>query len=1103
MGNFKLILGVIFLLTIANIGYSQLTINCPSDITVTLPPNPASMAVDWSAPSITSNCQITENICDNLPNMDDEFYSMGTYTNNHISKKIYYSKAKYTYNNAKAKAESYGGHLVKIGKKKKNRYIANHMKPWNAWIGLEETNGNWNWSTNSQSNFTNWAFNEPNNYGYWFWIEANNAVINKWNKKWYDQAESEYHYFIMEIPCETFQRPGDTAVSQTSGLSSGSLYEQGSYTVSYSVSDECGYSNTCSFTITVNPANPIAQLDPNTQPKFVNPLTIPSTMTPSYGNHYDVDMVQFIHDAGLIDPATGSPLSTKMWGYNGEFPGPTFDITANQSISVKWNNKLKQNGKVLPHILPVDETIHWARPTNYPNCGVPTVTHLHGGHTEASSDGYPDAWFTPDFQQTGNQFIKQEYTYANTQEPTLLWYHDHAVGLTRLNVYAGLAGAYILRNDWENNLNLPSGDYEIPLIISDKSFNEDGSLFYPSAPEAPNHPSPSILPEMYGDMILVNGKTWPVLEVEPRKYRFRLLNASDSRFYHFMFDNGMPFSIIGTDGGLIDHPNELTDLLVAPAERYDIIIDFSNPAYQNQTIILQNDANSPYPFGDPVDIPNAGQIMAFKVVKPLTGQDYSVVPQNLRSSFLPNPPAPVRTRQVTLNEGMDAIGRLKPILGTVEDGVLNWTAPITENPQINEPEIWEIINTTPDAHPIHLHQIFFQVLDHQAFDVNAFNATGTITRLGQPIVETKEFKDTYVVMPGEIARFAMTFDLEGLYVWHCHILSHEDYDMMRPLYVGDCNAPTNTPTPLEFMHCQPTVGSIGDFVWRDANGNGIQDNGEYGMANIFVKLLDCNNQVVQYTWTDNNGQYTFNDVLPGDYKVYVNCKWGFYTSPKNQGGNNQNDSDMNIWTNTTDCFSLSAGQDFTGIDAGLTPYFPWFRQEQILNLTLGTNRLVANLEWETNTSEFNDHFLVQRSNSGYDYETIATIENQNVGVYKYVDNHPKNGVNFYRIIAITTKGNEIHSNSLFGHFDSRDEINVFPNPASDYLMLNLTPYEGQSIDVSLINALGEVSMKTHIESVSEDLIRLDLDNQVGNGVYHLQIVGEDGESHIQKIIVNK
>jgi spore coat protein A len=537
-----------------------------------------------------------------------------------------------------------------------------------------------------------------------------------------------------------------------------------------------------------------ALLDPITQQKFVNPLPIPSVIQPTTpnGTHYELSMTQFTQDLGLKDNF-GNPMLTTVWGYNGSYPGPSFEVRRNIPITVKWKNELMDANGPLPHLLPVDTSIHWAMPENWPYSGVPLVTHLHGGHVESASDGNPNAWFTPGFSQTGSYWSQQVYHYSNDQEAATLWYHDHALGITRLNVYAGLAGLYLLRDEWEDKLNLPSGNYEIPIVIQDRIFTDDGQLFYPSMPEEAGQPNPSILPEMFGDFILVNGKTWPVLNVEPRKYRFRFLNGSDSRFYKLFLDNTIPFYQIGTDGGLLNSPVTLNQMLLAPGERKDVIIDFSDPALLGQTIIVKNNARSPFPMGETVNPRIAGQIMAFRVDLPLNGLDNSVIPQVLRPAPISILGTPDNKRQLLLIEEEDEFDRLKPQLGTSALGALDFNSPITENPMLNALEEWEVINFTPDAHPVHLHLVSYQIVSRQKFNLARYvpGDPSSLQLLGQPKFPTADesgWKDTAVMYPGEVTRIRARFDREGLYLWHCHILSHEDYDMMRPFYVGDMPA---------------------------------------------------------------------------------------------------------------------------------------------------------------------------------------------------------------------------------------------------------------------------------------------------------------------------
>ncbi|MDX1760894.1 MAG: multicopper oxidase domain-containing protein [Christiangramia sp.] len=536
-------------------------------------------------------------------------------------------------------------------------------------------------------------------------------------------------------------------------------------------------------------------LDPLSQTKFINELAFPPVMQPETenGNFYKVSMSQFQQHLGLFDEY-GQPLMTTVWGYNGLYPGPTIEAFKDEEIIVRWeNNLVDEDGFLLDHLFPLDPTVHRADPPN----GIPLVTHLHGGHTEAASDGTPQAWFTQNFQYTGEEFVKQNYVYANDQEAATLWYHDHALGITRLNVYAGLAGFYLLRDEFENSLQLPSGEYEVPLVIQDRSFYENGELYYPSDTslledplEEPLPTNTTILPEMFGDFILVNGKVWPYLEVEPRKYRLRILNGSDSRFYDLSLP-GVNFYQIGSDGGLLNSPVKMSRLLIGPGERLDMIADFSAPELFGTTLILKNIARSPYPFGGNPDPQTTGQIMAFKVSKELNTE---VPPYTIPTYLRPAPISRLENnseiRQLVLFEGTDEYGRLKPMLGTATDGPLGFLEEITENPMLGDIEDWEIYNTTADAHPVHLHLVHFQVLNTQKFNTKKFDPGDptSIELLGQPTepsVGNSGWKDTYIVRPGEVARVRALFDREGLYVWHCHILSHEDYDMMRPFYVGE------------------------------------------------------------------------------------------------------------------------------------------------------------------------------------------------------------------------------------------------------------------------------------------------------------------------------
>jgi spore coat protein A len=589
-------------------------------------------------------------------------------------------------------------------------------------------------------------------------------------------------------------------------------------------------------------------LDPTTQSKFTNDLPVIKELglrvDLTAGGNIDVQMVETTQYLGI--DIGGNPYSTKVWAYQfpglpPTYPGATIVAKKQNTIQVEWQNNLPG------HFLPVDASLHMAHPNSintingvrawYDAGNVPTVAHLHGGHTESASDGLPEAWFTQGFSDIGNYFVKQRYQYDNKQQSATLWYHDHALGITRLNVYAGLAGFYLLRDNKENQLIrdnvLPNGDYEIEIVIQDKMFDANGELFWPAyndeepyeefiettlpALDFPDRGGPTALAEFFGDYILVNGMIWPKLEVEPRKYRFRLLNGSDSRFYllEFQDETGgsvttLPFMQIGTDNGLLRSPVSLTQLLIAPGERMDLVVDFTGT---NQVFLRNFGSDSPFgglPIApeDLADPNTTGQIMKFDVNQPfneaitnasvngqsLLGKEFKLLKQN------------GETRNLVLFEGMDEYGRLMPMLGTLTDGSLTWSDAITENPMKNDTEVWEVYNATGDAHPIHLHLVSFQIINRESFTGtvadkthtahNGQDITGgllTVTSLGgdarDPEDNEKGWKDTAVMLPGEVTRVIARFDLEGRYVWHCHILSHEDHEMMRPFYVGTMPLP--------------------------------------------------------------------------------------------------------------------------------------------------------------------------------------------------------------------------------------------------------------------------------------------------------------------------
>lgn len=503
--------------------------------------------------------------------------------------------------------------------------------------------------------------------------------------------------------------------------------------------------------------------------KFVNELPIPPVLKPrrkdQFHTYYKVNMTEF-------KQSLHSELNdTKVWGYEGSYPGPTIEVESGEKVVIKWTNNLPAK-----HLLPVDYTVHGAH-LDVPE--VRTVVHVHGASVEPESDGYPEAWFTRGFKQVGPYFRKKVYQYDNNMQACTLWYHDHTLGITRLNIYAGLAGFYLIRDHRERLLNLPCGQYEIPLIIQDKSFNEDGSLFYPRQPEKPvPQLETSIVPEFFGDTILANGKVWPFLNVEPRKYRFRLLNGSNSRFYRFKLDSGQLIYQIGTDGGLMEYPIGMKEIILAPAERADVIIDFTN--LEGKNIILKNDAPAPFPDGEPENVVDT--VMEIRVTLPLLSIDTSVIPSYMKPFPKMSEQSASKERHLTLDEKSDKYGREIMLL----DGK-GWGAPITEYPKVGSTEVWYLINLTDDSHPIHIHLIHFQVLDRRAFNVEIYKKERVIQYTGPlmpPEPQERGWKDTVNANPNEVTRIIMTFGpYTGLYVWHCHMLEHEDYEMMRPYIV--------------------------------------------------------------------------------------------------------------------------------------------------------------------------------------------------------------------------------------------------------------------------------------------------------------------------------
>ena len=659
---------------------------------------------------------------------------------------------------------------------------------------------------------------------------------------------------------------------------------------------------------------PGGTLSPSDIPKYQTALLVPpvmpraATITLPGGkpaDYYEISVQQLTEQ--ILPP--GFPVTT-VWGYGPvaaqnkkavtihHAPSLTIEATHNRPVRVKWINELVDgNGGYLPHLLPVDPTLHWANPpggtggrdtrprfdtTPERYTGpVPLVTHVHGAvGVGDDSDGYAEAWYLPAatnipdsyaHEGTWYDFFKGKaatnygvtwgqgfaiFQYPNPDRAATKWYHDHTLGMTRLNVYAGPAGFYIIRGGPDGDKAvldsrtgttavLPGpapreGDkfppnktyYEIPIAIQDRAFNTDGSLFYPDSrvffdgivspyigtPDGEF--SPIWNPEFFGNAIMVNGNTWPFHNVEQRRYRFRFLNGCQSRFLILDFSQipGVEVWDIGNEGGFLAAPVNLTAannrLLMGLAERADLIVDFTNVPVGNY-VLANVGPDEPFGGGEPPgdfdtsDPDTTGQVLQFRVVPPVA-PDPTTPPQFLQLPALRPLPVETRTRPLALIEeagvGFDADGNevegpVEAVLGTVEAGTpvgLKWMDPVTENPNVGDTEVWEIYDTTADAHPMHIHELAFEVVNRQGLAVEGEDATVVqpIQLVGDPRPpepwETG-FKDTVVALPGEVTRVRAHFQTAGQFVWHCHIVEHEDNEMMRPYRIG----PEQSGQPVE------------------------------------------------------------------------------------------------------------------------------------------------------------------------------------------------------------------------------------------------------------------------------------------------------------------
>jgi FtsP/CotA-like multicopper oxidase with cupredoxin domain len=657
----------------------------------------------------------------------------------------------------------------------------------------------------------------------------------------------------------------------------------------------------------------------------VDPLPIPEIVS----GEGDLTLRMCEFKASVLPTGTfapGTAPETWVWGYRtGPCPqttqptyiGPVIVARRHTPTKVTFLNELGHTAtsNVLAYTRSTDQTLHWADPLNAegnhcahqaamspgePPVGecaqnyagpIPAVVHLHGGEVPPQLDGGPDAWFTSDGSAKGHGYHSYPgtglandavYRYPNAQEAAPIWFHDHTLGATRLNVYAGLAGAYLITDPATERGDLP---LIVPLVIQDRSFDTTGQLyFHAGVPFVPNPDHPYWVPEFTGDTIAVNGKVWPFLSVEPRRYRFLFLNGSNARTYEiFLTDpvtkvNGPALWQVATDGGYLDAPvkidpnapqGQLQKLVIMPGERADVIIDFAGQL-PGTTLVVRNIAKTPYPDGDAAHGATLGRILQFRVVAGAGAADTTYDPAS--GGALRTPPAllvrlvnpvtgtladgvvPDVKRQLTLNEIMGPGGPLEVVLnntkwsGVRPDGsvradftpvtVGSVTTYYSERPAEGTTEVWEIINLTADAHPIHTHLTQVQVLNRQRFDVrkylaaytaafggvtmpdgygppgdygvaNADGALGGNPGVGKflkgprtpPLANEAGWKDTVIMLPGQVTRIALRFaptdkpvgDAELFYpfdpngghgyVWHCHIIDHEDNEMMRPYNV--------------------------------------------------------------------------------------------------------------------------------------------------------------------------------------------------------------------------------------------------------------------------------------------------------------------------------
>lgn len=511
-------------------------------------------------------------------------------------------------------------------------------------------------------------------------------------------------------------------------------------------------------------AKSASRLSPGNMPKpYQRSLSVPSVLEPLKStmdadghttHHYRIQ--QRLSTANIVPG-----LSTPILGYNGTFPGPTIKVNQGERISLMMDN-------VLPLLHP-----QWGYRLD-------TSTHLHGSASLPQFDGYAN-------DLTGLGQCK-DYEYPNFQPARTLWYHDHAAHVTSQSVYSGLAGQYHMHDDVERSL-LPQGRFDVPLTVSDAMFAANGSLAY----DDNSHSG------LYGDVVLVNGAPWPVMKVQRRIYRFRILNASISRSYRFSLSTGEPVTMVATDGGLMPTAQQVTSWRHSGGERYEVLIDFSKyPA--GKRVELRNASNK-----NNVDYDNTGKVMAFDVTdEPIdtSGPAATVMPTLLTSSTSMDlrPSQSVKNRHMRVKRDNDiwTIGGM-----TWDEVVESGYRKVVANPDLDDVEIWTIENSSGGwFHPVHIHLVDFQIL----------------SRNGRaPFNYERGPKDTVYVGEGETVRLLMKFEHHrGRYMIHCHNLPHEDHDMMTQFSVGldssapDPNDPMEAARPHPIDEVEPVGGSTAD-----------------------------------------------------------------------------------------------------------------------------------------------------------------------------------------------------------------------------------------------------------------------------------------------------